>query len=84
MKAVFLDGVNQPFVVRETPIPEPGQGEYRIRIKAAALNHRDLWIQKGQYAGLRFPSIQGSDGSGIIEAAGEGTDQSRIGEEIIR
>jgi NADPH:quinone reductase-like Zn-dependent oxidoreductase len=66
MKAVVLEGVGSPFLVKDVPVPVPAEGEVLIRMHAAALNHRDLWIRKGQYAGLRFPSIQGSDGCGTV------------------
>ena len=83
MKAIILEGVNQPFVLTEYEKPVAALDEVVVKMKAAALNHRDLWIQKGQYAGLRFPSIQGSDGSGIIESVGEGVDASWIGKEVV-
>ena len=49
-----------------------GPGQALVRVHAAALNHRDVWIQKGQYAGLRYPIIPGSDGAGVVEAVGPG------------
>lgn len=66
MKAIVLEGVNQPFLYTDVPMPVLGPGEALIKVNAAAFNHRDLWIQKGQYGGLRFPSIQGSDGCGVV------------------
>ncbi len=73
MKALVLDGVNQPLQLKDVPDPVAGPGEAVVRVEAAALNHRDLWIQKGQYAGLKFPIILGSDGCGVVaEGAGQG------------
>jgi NADPH:quinone reductase-like Zn-dependent oxidoreductase len=43
------------------------ENKVKVTIKASALNHRDLWIVKGQYAGLRYPIIPGSDGVGDYE-----------------
>jgi len=37
-----------------------------VSLKAAALNHRDVWITKGQYAGIQTPCILGSDGAGMV------------------
>jgi zinc-binding alcohol dehydrogenase/oxidoreductase len=38
------------------PEPVPRQaGEALVELKAAALNHRDVWIKLGQYAGLKYP-----------------------------
>ena len=38
-----------------------------VKLAAAALNHRDVWIQKGMYAGIKFPTILGSDGAGMTD-----------------
>lgn len=70
MQALQLDVINQPVVLREVPTPTPGPGEILIDLRAAALNHRDVWIQKGQYAGIKLPRTLGSDGAGIVAAHG--------------
>ena len=67
MRAIQLTAVNE-LEVREVPDPSPGRGEVVVKIAAAALNHRDVWIKLGQYAGLKFPSIPGSDGVGEVVA----------------
>ncbi len=69
MRAIQLTAVNQ-LEVREVPDPSPGKGEVVVKIAAAALNHRDVWIKLGQYAGLKFPCTPGSDGVGVVVAAG--------------
>ena len=51
----------------EHPAPVPDRGESLIRIKAAALNHRDLFICRGLYAGIKLPCVLGSDGAGVCE-----------------
>ena len=83
MKALRLDGVNQPLLLQDVPTPTPGPNEVLVQLRAAALNHRDVWIQRGQYAGLRFPCILGSDGAGIITALGEGGDESLISQAVL-
>ena len=54
-----------------------------MAIRAAALNHRDVWIKAGQYAGLKWPCIPGSDGAGTVIDCGEGVDSSWRGREVI-
>ena len=83
MKALVLSGVNQPLQLQDVADPLPGPGEAVVALGAAALNHRDLWIQKGQYAGLKFPIVPGSDGCGRIEAVGDGGDETLVGREVI-
>ena len=83
MKALVLAGVNQPLQLQEVPDPVPAAGEVIVAVGAAALNRRDLWIKKGQYAGLKFPIILGSDGCGQVERCGEGVDGVWLGREVI-
>ena len=65
MNALIATGKNEPISLQELPSPTPSTDETLVQIKAAALNHRDLWILKGMYTGLKFPSVLGSDGAGI-------------------
>ena len=83
MKALVLAGVNQPLQLKDVADPVAGPGEVVVKIEAAALNHRDLWIQKGQYAGLKFPIILGSDGCGLVESCGTGVDGAWQGRSVI-
>lgn len=83
MKAVILEGINQPLKYTDVEKPALQSGEVLVKIEAAAFNHRDYWIQKGQYAGLRFPSIQGSDGSGVVELVADEEHQHWVGKEVI-
>jgi zinc-binding alcohol dehydrogenase/oxidoreductase len=65
MNALILNNINQPLDFQEVaPYPTDKKSVW-VDIKAAALNHRDLWISKGEYAGIRFPTILGSDGAGV-------------------
>ncbi|MCS7027657.1 MAG: zinc-binding dehydrogenase [Bacteroidia bacterium] len=83
MKAAVLRGVHQPVQIEEVPIPEIQSHEVLIEVKSAALNHRDVWIQKGQYAGLKFPIILGSDGAGIVSQVGNEVKNCNKGQSVI-
>ncbi|TGE10557.1 zinc-binding dehydrogenase [Hymenobacter fodinae] len=83
MQALVLEGINQPLQLQEVPTPTPAPGEVLVQLYAAALNHRDVWIQKGQYAGLKFPSIVGSDGAGVVVAVGEGAPAALQGQAVV-
>jgi NADPH:quinone reductase-like Zn-dependent oxidoreductase len=83
MKAVVLEAVNQAVTIKEVANPQPAAGEAVVQLKAAALNHRDVFIQQGRYPGIKLPIILGSDGSGVVSAVGEGVADSWIGQEII-
>ncbi|HLX92343.1 MAG TPA: zinc-binding dehydrogenase [Puia sp.] len=83
MRALVLTNGNEPLNYRELPDPVPGVGEALVELKAAALNHRDIWIQMGKYAGIRYPVILGSDGSGVVIATGMKQDAEWIGRQIV-
>lgn len=70
MKAIVLREIGGPQNLRleEAPIPEPQAGETLVRLHAAALNHRDVFITHGRYPDIRLPGVLGADGCG--EAAG--------------
>ncbi len=83
MKAVVLEAVNQAVTIKEVPDLQAAAGEAIVRLRAAALNHRDVFIQQGRYPGIKLPIILGSDGSGIVSAVGEGVPESWLGREVI-
>jgi NADPH:quinone reductase-like Zn-dependent oxidoreductase len=83
MLALQQDAVHQPAVAREIATPTPAAGEVLIKLHAAALNHRDVWIQKGQYAGIKLPCTLGADGSGEIAALGTGVADFPVGAPVI-
>ncbi len=83
MKAIVQEEIHQPLVFKEVPTPTLQANEALIRVKAAALNHRDVWINKGMYPGIKPNIILGSDGAGIVEAVGEKSAQDWVGKEVI-
>lgn len=82
MRAVQLTAVNQ-LTISEIAAPVAMKDEVVVALKAAALNHRDLWIKLGQYAGLKWPCTPGSDGAGVVASVGENVDPSWIGRDVI-
>jgi zinc-binding alcohol dehydrogenase/oxidoreductase len=64
LKSLIVNQLKSPPEWVDMPNPVPAHGEVTVEIRAAALNHRDLFITQGQYAGIQTPCILGSDGSG--------------------
>ena len=60
-------------LARETiDLPEPGPREVRIKVRAVALNHLDIWTRRGlPNVRLEFPHRLGADIAGTIDALGE-------------
>ena len=75
MKAIQFEQYGEPakvLAVQERPIPEPGNGEVRVRILASPVNPSDLLFVRGHYAGVQphFPSLAGFEGVGIVDVLG--------------
>jgi len=66
----------------EIPIPTISQNQCLVKIKAAALNHLDLWVRKG-IPGVPLPMIMGSDGAGIVEERGSNVSDFSVGDRIL-
>lgn len=67
MRAYVLWGLNQALDCTDWDFHEPiKEDEVELELKATSLNHRDVWITKGLYAGIVFPTILGSDGAGVL------------------
>src|SRR4028119_1890283 len=88
MKAVRLHELGGPenLVYEDVPDPEPGSGEVVVKVHAAALNRRDVFVTRGMYPGARreaLPVTLGSDGSGEVVARGEGAMGPNEGTEVV-
>ena len=66
MKALLLEDINYPLKYKDVINPKPRIGYQIIEVNYAAINHRDVWINKGLYADIKTPIILGSDLCGEI------------------
>jgi NADPH:quinone reductase-like Zn-dependent oxidoreductase len=84
LKAIRIHEDGGPEVLRyeDAPDPQPGPGEVLIRLKAASLNHLDVWVRKGLPSAPK-PRILGADGAGLVEALGAGADGLEPGQPVV-
>jgi NADPH:quinone reductase-like Zn-dependent oxidoreductase len=84
VKAVRIHEDGGPEVLRYEDVedPAPGPGEVLVRLRAASLNHLDLWIRQG-LPSVPKPRILGADGAGIVAALGEGADTFSEGDRVV-
>ncbi|KAM5529792.1 zinc-binding dehydrogenase [Fusarium oxysporum f. sp. phaseoli] len=76
--------VYYPLQLKETKKPTPRENEVLVRLKAAALNHRDLFVRHHQYPAISLDNPMLSDGYGVITELGKGvSDQSLLGENVL-
>jgi NADPH:quinone reductase-like Zn-dependent oxidoreductase len=71
--------------LEEVILPEPGQGQVRVQVKAASVNPMDWKARRGEmklFTGSRFPRGLGHDFAGVVEAIGPGVNQFKVGDEV--
>ncbi|HET9085630.1 MAG TPA: alcohol dehydrogenase catalytic domain-containing protein [Candidatus Limnocylindrales bacterium] len=79
VRAVVLEEVGRPAVVRELELIEPRAGEVRVRMLASGVCHSDLHVRDGEWD-RPTPIVMGHEGAGIVEAVGPGVTTPRVGE----
>ncbi len=84
MKAVFFQkhGGNEVLEYGDRKTPEPGEGEIRVAIRAAAMNHLDIFVRDG-IPGVPLPQIPGADGAGVVDAVGLRVEGFSPGDRVI-
>jgi NADPH:quinone reductase-like Zn-dependent oxidoreductase len=84
LKAVRIHEDGGPEVLRYEDVedPAPAPGEVLIGLRAASLNHLDLWLRRG-LPSVPKPRILGADGAGVVAALGEGVDRFAEGDEVV-
>jgi len=84
VKAIRIHEDGGPDVLRyeDAPDPSPGPGEVLIELRAASLNHLDLWVRKG-LPSVPKPRILGADGAGIVAGLGEGVGGFELGQRVV-
>ena len=84
MKAIRIHEDGGPDVLRyeDVPDPEPGPGEVLVSLRAAGLNHLDIWVRKGMPSAPK-PRILGADGAGVVVALGPEVDAFEVGDRVV-
>lgn len=84
MRAWVLRQIGGPerYRLEDVPVPEPGPVEVRVALRAAGLNHLDLWVSRGKPI-PPLPHVAGADGAGIIDAVGPEVKGPAPGDEVV-
>ena len=67
--------------LEDVPTPTPGPGEVLVALRAAALNHLDLFVRDG-IPGVKLPHIPGADGAGVVAGHGPGAGRLPVGARV--
>jgi propanol-preferring alcohol dehydrogenase len=71
MRAILLDEPGRPLRLAEVPVPEPGEGEVLIRVRACGVCRTDLHVLDGEVRGKKLPVVLGHQIVGTVDGTGE-------------
>ncbi|MFD2238143.1 zinc-binding dehydrogenase [Aureimonas populi] len=67
----------------DSPVPQPGPGQVRVRTILSPIHNHDLWTVRGTYGYKpELPAIGGSEAVGIVDALGEGVSGAAVGQRV--
>lgn len=83
MKAIQIVEYGGPEVlkIRDVSINKPHRGQALVRVEAAGINFIDIYLRRGTYPST-LPYIPGLEGSGVVEAIGEGVTNVKPGDRV--
>src|SRR5206468_9317149 len=85
MRAITYARLGDPSVLElvEKPIPEPGNGEVRIRVLVSGVNPTDWKSRSGAFGGgPTEATVPNHDGAGVVDAVGTGVSGFRVGDRV--
>src|SRR5579862_5773049 len=84
--AVVMTGYGPPEVLKwaQVPLPEPGAGQIRIKVKAAGISPTDLALRAGYLKDIPLPpgAVLGFEAAGTVDAVGPGVTGTSAGDEV--
>jgi D-arabinose 1-dehydrogenase-like Zn-dependent alcohol dehydrogenase len=80
MRSMIVRKANEPLVLEERPVPQPGPREVRIKANACGVCHSDLVTIGGLWPGLALPRVPGHEVAGVVDATGEGVVRFKKGD----
>jgi propanol-preferring alcohol dehydrogenase len=83
MRAAVVTSFSEPLSVQEVAVPEPGEGQIRVRIEASGLCHTDIHAARGDWPVKPTPPfVPGHEGVGIVDKVGPGVSEHQAGDRV--
>jgi D-arabinose 1-dehydrogenase-like Zn-dependent alcohol dehydrogenase len=82
MKAAQISKPGGDWELVEREIPEPGDGQVRVKVEACGICHSDVFVKEGHWPGLKYPRVPGHEIAGRIDAIGDGVTEWKKGQRV--
>jgi D-arabinose 1-dehydrogenase-like Zn-dependent alcohol dehydrogenase len=71
MRSIQVSKANGPFEIVDRDIPEPSEGQVRIKVQACGVCHGDSVTKDGLFPGIQYPRVPGHEVAGIVDKVGK-------------
>lgn len=82
MKTAQISQPGAGFQIVERDVPEPGEGQVRIKVQACGVCHSDVLTVEGSWPGIQYPRVPGHEVAGIIDEVGAGVSVWKKGQRV--
>ena len=82
MKVAQIARAGADFQVVERPIPEPDEGQVRIKINACGICHSDALVKEGVLPWIQYPRVPGHEVAGVVDGVGSGVTAWKKGQRV--
>ena len=82
MKVAQISRPQGSWELVERPIPEPKNGQVRIKVEACGICHSDALVKEGYWPGMQYPRVPGHEVAGIIDAVGSNVSNWSVGQRV--
>lgn len=82
MKAAQISKAGGDWELIERAMPEPGEGQVRVKVEACGICHSDALVKEGLWPGLQYPRVPGHEIAGRIDALGDNVTAWTVGQRI--
>jgi D-arabinose 1-dehydrogenase-like Zn-dependent alcohol dehydrogenase len=82
MESMVVRTPNEPLVLEEREMPQPGPGQVRVRVHACGICHSDKFVTNALWPDLELPRVPGHEVAGAVDALGDGVDGVSLGDRV--
>jgi D-arabinose 1-dehydrogenase-like Zn-dependent alcohol dehydrogenase len=82
MHSIQVSKANGPFEIVDRDIPEPREGQVRIKVQACGVCHGDSATKEGLFPGIKYPRVPGHEVAGIVDEVGKDITEWKPGQRV--
>jgi D-arabinose 1-dehydrogenase-like Zn-dependent alcohol dehydrogenase len=82
MLSIQVSKANGPFQIVDRDIPEPSEGQVRIKVQVCGICHGDSITKQGLFPGIQYPRVPGHEVAGVVDEVGKDVIERKPGQRV--